>query len=103
MRALLQSDTAGHYRASGDQANLEPMLEPPLKRRNVWARAARISQRFVNKKNCLKCKVIAFIVTSWSFRSKTRIFIEITTFGMVYHMLNNIAREFFFDQCAFLW
>ena len=103
MRALLQSDIAGYYRANGDQAKLAPMLEPPLKGRHVWARAARISQRFVNKKNCLKCKVSAFIVTSWSFRSKTRIFIEVITFGMVYHMLKNVARELFFDQCAFLW
>ena len=28
MRALLQSNTVGHYRASGDQANLAPKLEP---------------------------------------------------------------------------
>ena len=50
MRALLQSDTAGHYRASGDQANLAPKLEPPLKRSHLWAQTARISQRFLNKK-----------------------------------------------------
>ena len=50
MRALLQSDSNGHYRASGDQANLAPKLEPPLKRRHAWVRTARISQRFVNEK-----------------------------------------------------
>ena len=73
MRALLQSDTAGHYRASSDQANLAPKLEPPLKRRHVWARTARSHKDSSVKKNCLKCKVSAFIVTSWGFRPKTRI------------------------------
>ena len=35
-------------------------------------------------------------MASWGFRSKTRIFIEVITFGMVYHMLNNVPREVFF-------
>jgi len=50
MRVLLQSDTAGHYQASGDQVNMATKLEPPLKRRSLWPQTARISQRLINKK-----------------------------------------------------
>ena len=50
MRELLQSDTAGHYWASGDQVNMAPKLEPLQKRRRVWPQTVRISQEFVNTK-----------------------------------------------------
>ena len=36
-------DTAGHYQAIGDQVNMAPKLEPPVKRRPVWSQTVGIS------------------------------------------------------------
>jgi len=50
MHVLVQSNTAGHYRAIGDQVDMAPKIETvPEKNRHVSSQTAGISQRFVNK------------------------------------------------------
>ena len=66
---LLQSDTAGHYRAIGD------LCAQPEKN----FQTAGISRRFISKKKYLKCKVsapscflsLAFKVAEHSFRARS--------------------------------
>ena len=37
-----EKQALGHYRAIGDQVNMAPKLEPPLKRRHIWPQTAGI-------------------------------------------------------------
>ena len=89
MRVLLQNDTAGHYRALGDQVNMTFKLEVQTN----LPQTAGSSPRFINK-NYVKYKVSASIVISWGLSFKLEFFIEVKN-RSVYHVRDNVVSELF--------
>ena len=62
----LQSDTAGHYRALGDQVNMAYKLEVPW---DTFGRKLQGAHQDSSIKNYVKYKVSASIVISWGLSS----------------------------------
>ena len=66
-RVLLQSDTAGHYRALGDQVKMAFKLE--VHAPDTFCRKLQGAHQDSSIKNYVKYKVSASIVISWGLSS----------------------------------
>ena len=80
-RVLLQSDTAGHYRALGDQVNMTFKAGST----DTFCRKRQGAHQDSSIKKYVKYKVSAF---------KLEFFIEVKN-GSVYHVRDNVASELF--------